>query len=96
MNTYYPKPNYYLSHPAHASEKEEEKTMNLDLASNIYFTLGAYLFVCLLIGVACFGITSYLMGRFLPRIRTLISSVSAEGRPGRDDQDLHLAHGRPV
>ncbi len=70
--------------------------MNMELAGNIYFTMGTYLLVYTLIGVACLGAASYLMGRIFPRIRALISSVRVEGRPGRGDQDLHMAHGRPA
>jgi len=75
--------------------EEEENPMNPELAGNIYFAVGTYLLIYMLAGIVCFGTASYLIGRILPRVRSLISSaVLQKGEQG--GRDFRLPHDRPA
>jgi hypothetical protein len=67
--------------------------MNMDLAGNIYFTLGSYLLAYMLVGVACLVAVAFVTGRIVPRIRSLVSSAQTKESGFVEPRDLRLAHG---
>ena len=66
--------------------------MNMDLAGNIYFTLGSYLLVYMLVGIASFGSIVFLIGRWFPGVRSAVSPARRGQSGARESKELRLAH----